>query len=125
MSLNSSESDISSFAEWEALHQPLAKDSERERSLADMARPERVWRDRDSSNDARSLSSSSEDESLEDEVKLEVRQGKGGKGKNGLGKRELVIPSSTAETVSQELVSYSGFEEIAGLWERMSSNMRS
>jgi hypothetical protein len=119
MSLNSSESDISSFAEWEALHQPLAKDGERERSLADMARPERVWRDRDSSNDARSSSSGSEDESLEDEVKLEVRQGKGGK-----AKRELVVPSSTAETVSQELVSYSGIEEIAGLWERMSANMR-
>jgi len=60
-----------------------------------MARPERLWRDRDSSNDARSSSSGSEDESLEDEVKLEVRLGK--------GRRE--IPSSTAETVSQELVS--------------------
>jgi hypothetical protein len=95
-------SDISSFAKWEALHQPLAKDSERERSLADMARPERVWRDRDSSNDARSSSSGSEDESLEDEVRLEVRQGKE---KGGKGRRGVIIPSSTAETVSQELVS--------------------
>ena len=64
-----------------------------------MARPERVWRDRDSSNDARSSSSGSEDESLDEEVKLEVRKGMGGK-----GRRE--IPSSTAETVSQELVSF-------------------
>jgi hypothetical protein len=102
-------SDISSFAEWEALHQPLAKDSERERSLADMARPERVWRDRDSSNDARSSSSGSEDEGLEEEVKLEVRKGMGGKEKGGKGRRE--IPSSTAETVSQELVSYTGIVE--------------
>jgi hypothetical protein len=66
-----------------------------------MARPERVWRDRDSSNDARSSSSGSEDENLEEELKLEVREGKAGKEK---GRRE--IPSSTAETVSQELVSY-------------------
>jgi hypothetical protein len=95
-------SDISSFAEWEALHQPLAKDSGRERSLADMARPERVWRDRDSSNDARSSSSDSEDESLEEEVKLKVRQGKE---KGGKGRRGIIIPRSTAETVSQELVS--------------------
>jgi hypothetical protein len=94
-------SDISAFAEWEALHpQSLHEDSKR-----DMARPDRVWRDRDSSNDARSSSSGSEDEGLEEEVKLEVRKGVGGKENGGKGKRELVIPSSTAETVSQELVS--------------------
>jgi hypothetical protein len=99
-------SDISSFAEWEALHPSQHEKSERERSLADMARPERVWRDRDSSNDARSSSSGSEDESLEEEVKLEARKGMGGKEKVGMGKGRREIPSSTAETVSQELVSY-------------------
>lgn len=57
MSDSDCDSDISEFAAWEAEHpSQVLEESERERSLADMARPEReqVWGDRDSSNDARS-----------------------------------------------------------------------
>jgi hypothetical protein len=93
-------SDISSFAEWEALHPPQEREnSERERSRADMARPERVWKDRDSSNDARSSSEDDSSSSEQEEVgeKLPVE-------KAVKGRKEIVIPSSTAETVSQELL---------------------
>ncbi|KAF8854090.1 hypothetical protein BDZ45DRAFT_49907 [Acephala macrosclerotiorum] len=55
-------SDISEFAAWEKSHPSnLAEENSREQSvlMADMARPERVWGDRDSSNDARSSASPS------------------------------------------------------------------
>ena len=50
---SNTDSDISSFAEWEAQN-PAQSFSEREQSLLDMKDPARVWGDRDSSNDARS-----------------------------------------------------------------------
>ncbi|CZR51064.1 uncharacterized protein PAC_00939 [Phialocephala subalpina] len=58
-------SDISEFAAWELLHPSnLAEENSREPSvlMADMASAERLWKDRDSSNDARSSSSGDEGE---------------------------------------------------------------
>jgi hypothetical protein len=83
-------SDISEFAVWEAEHPSQAiEESERERSLADMGRPERmrVWADRDSSNDARSS---------DEEVEV---KGKGGEIGLGKGKKEVLeILSSDAQS---------------------------
>jgi hypothetical protein len=97
-------SDISEFAAWEAQHpSQVREESERERSLADMGRPERmrVWADRDSSNDARSS-----------DEEIEVRK----EGK-GMGKRAVVveIPSSDAESEG-ESAEESGSEVSAGEW---------
>ncbi|KAL2072700.1 hypothetical protein VTL71DRAFT_12043 [Oculimacula yallundae] len=51
---SSHDSDISSFAEWEAQERVGFTIEEREQKLLDMEDPARVWKDRDSSNDARS-----------------------------------------------------------------------
>jgi hypothetical protein len=99
------ESDISSFAAWENTHKQKIP-SERERSIADMADTERVWGGVDSSNDARSSSSSSDSDGENVVPKLSGKVGKGGKGL-GMGKGgqkwrgKMEIPSSTADEDSQ------------------------
>ncbi|KAH7364064.1 hypothetical protein BKA65DRAFT_129244 [Rhexocercosporidium sp. MPI-PUGE-AT-0058] len=90
------DSDISSFAEWEAQN-PAQSFSEREQSMLDMKNPARVWGDRDSSNDARSSDGES---ASEEEV---VSAGNGGVTLGGLKERRLEIPSSTQGTESQLL----------------------
>ncbi|KAH7417438.1 hypothetical protein BKA64DRAFT_300643 [Cadophora sp. MPI-SDFR-AT-0126] len=91
---NSPDSDISSFAEWEAQN-PAQSLSERQQSLLDMKDPTRVWGDRDSSNDGRS----SDGESANEDEGLSGHNG----GVEGIGKmgRRLEIPSSTQVTESQ------------------------
>ena len=69
-------SDISSFAEWEAQHQhsdegPL---NERQQQLIDMASDQRIWADRDSSNDYRSSATDSDNQSEDSGVELLVRR---------------------------------------------------
>lgn len=96
-------SDISSFAAWELLHPSnLAEENSREPSVlaADMARPERVWKDRDSSNDARSSGDEGE-ESLPVVRKEKIGKRKRDRKSAGLIGGDLEIPSSTADTFSQ------------------------
>ncbi len=95
-SSNDSDSDISSFAAWEAQNPAHPSISEREQSLLDMKDPQRLWKDRDSSNDARS--SGSEDEDVNQVVGLKRN---GGVAPRGNGRTE--IPSSTQATESQGL----------------------
>ncbi|KAG4437847.1 hypothetical protein IFR05_006649 [Cadophora sp. M221] len=97
--LNDIDSDISSFAEWEAQN-PAQSFSEREQSLLDMKDPARVWGDRDSSNDARS----SDGESASEDEELGGRNG--GVALGGMKGRGLEIPSSTQGTESQWLSQY-------------------
>ncbi|PVH85724.1 hypothetical protein DL98DRAFT_583316 [Cadophora sp. DSE1049] len=91
---SNTDSDISSFAEWEAQN-PAQSFSEREQSLLDMKDPARVWGDRDSSNDARS----SDEESASNDEGLSGQNG----GAVGIGKKgkKSEIPSPTQGTESQ------------------------
>lgn len=93
---SNTDSDISSFAEWEAQN-PAQSFSEREQSLLDMKDPARVWGDRDSSNDARS----SDEESASEHAGL--RSLNGGVAGSGTKGQRLEIPSSTQGTESQLL----------------------
>ncbi|KAK0119317.1 hypothetical protein ONS96_012372 [Cadophora gregata f. sp. sojae] len=112
---NTPDSDISSFAEWEAKH-PAQSFSEREQSLLDMQDPARVWGDRDSSNDARSSDgqSASEDDGLSGQ--------KGGVVDGGLKGRRLEIPSSTQGTESQLLSQYMEYDAPASSQPRPESS---
>jgi hypothetical protein len=101
----SSGSDISEFAAWEAEHpSQVREESERERSLADMGRPERmrVWADRDSSNDARSS---------DEEIEVE-KERKGGK-RGGKGKRKVVVEILSSDAESKGESEESGDEVSA------------
>ncbi|CZT49792.1 uncharacterized protein RSE6_10683 [Rhynchosporium secalis] len=59
---NHSDSDISSFAAWETQNPPAQTLSAKQQSMLDMKDPARVWKDRDSSNDARSSEGGSAEE---------------------------------------------------------------
>jgi hypothetical protein len=97
-------SDISEFAAWEEEHpSQVREESERERSLADMACPERIqiWGDRDSSNDARSS----------DEEAVVKKSGKGKKeGVRGT-QDVLEILSSGVESENEESVGPHGIAD--------------
>ncbi|KAK2628283.1 hypothetical protein QTJ16_002929 [Diplocarpon rosae] len=97
--MSTSPSDISSFAKWEARN-PERTISVREQSLLDMADPQRVWGDRDSSNDARSS----------DKVSKSGEEGsEGGRPVGGVGRiMQMGIPSSTQVTGSQILSQFVG-----------------
>jgi hypothetical protein len=97
-------SDISEFAKWEAEHPSQVNgESERERSLADMVRSERmqIWGDRDSSNDARS----SDEEAVVEE-----------KGRNGVVRKMEVVEILSLDSESEdESVGQEGFW-LYGYW---------
>lgn len=98
-----SASDISSFATWERQNNESLP-TERERSMADLADDDRVWKGPDSSNDARS-SDEEEAVGVRDEtvfvnaVDIKEKKAKGGKGKRK--ERKMEISSSTADEESQ------------------------
>lgn len=99
-SSSDSDSDISSFAAWDAQNPTQLPISEREQRLLDMRDPQRVWNDRDSSNDARS----SDESGGEEVVGLKYN---GGAAQSKKGKTE--IPNSTQGTETQmfsQLVCY-------------------
>jgi hypothetical protein len=98
-------SDITSFADWEALHPShLVEENSREPSVlaADMAREDRVWRDRDSSNDARSSDAEEGEELSVVKVKKAGKRDRKRERKRKSGKE---VKEEKAEMESQDLVS--------------------
>lgn len=101
-------SDISSFAEWEFLHpESLAQEDSREASVlaGDMARHERIWKDRDSSNDARSSDEEEEIELPAVKKGKKEKRGKLSRTVNTASKKEIEVVKDSQETQSQDLVS--------------------
>lgn len=93
-------SDISEFAEWEASH-PSQVIEERDQSLIDMARPDRVWVDRDSSNDARSSWDLSDSDS---DCESDVEQVEPDLPRRSIARPVLGIGGSTAKRERQSSV---------------------